>query len=67
MVPSLDLVVYKLRGRGDQYHHRQTGLPPPPKTVFEYDGSREQWKSSVDGEVAIRHTLARMVAAIVRE
>jgi CubicO group peptidase (beta-lactamase class C family) len=67
VVPSLDLVVYKLGGRGDQYHHRQTGLPPLPKTVFQYDGSREQWKPSVDGEVAIRHTLARVVAAIVRE
>ena len=37
VVPSLDLVVYKLGGRGDQYHHRQTGLPPLPKTVFEYE------------------------------
>ena len=65
-MPSLDLVVYKLGGRGDQYHHRQTGLSPLPKTVFAYDGSREQWKPSVDGEVAIRHTLARVVAAIRR-
>lgn len=42
VIPSLDLVVYKIGGRDEQY--LDSGAPPVPESVFEYDGSREGWK-----------------------
>jgi CubicO group peptidase (beta-lactamase class C family) len=40
VVPSMDLVVYKLGGRTAQYSEEDTGLKQPP-----YDGSREDWQA----------------------
>lgn len=64
VVPSLNLVVYKLGGRDEQYDPKNTGLPPLPESVFQYDGSRESWKRTVDEGPAARRTLERVVAAI---
>src|SRR6202030_1760074 len=40
VVPSLDLVIYKLGGDNGQYDPALTGLPQS----FKYDGSRDKWK-----------------------
>jgi CubicO group peptidase (beta-lactamase class C family) len=45
VVPSLDLVIYKLGGRDAQFDLAQTNVPPPPDDLLpHYDGSRESWK-----------------------
>jgi CubicO group peptidase (beta-lactamase class C family) len=44
VVPSLDLVIYKLAGRDEQYKLALTNVPPPPEGLPPYDGSRELWK-----------------------
>jgi len=42
VVPSLDLVIYKMGGNEGQYDPKLTGLP----VLYEYDGSRANWKPS---------------------
>ena len=44
VVPSLDLVIYKLGGRDEQYNPALNNVPPPPEGLPPYDGSRELWK-----------------------
>lgn len=70
VVPSLDLVIYKLGGNDGQYKPELTGLPQP----FEYDGSRDNWKpiprtsfhdGSMGGDDGLRRVL-EMVSAAVR-
>ena len=56
VVPSLDLVVYRLAGRDAQYDLALTNVPPPPEGLPPYDGSRESWQQprpepAVTGEV----------------
>ncbi|MDA1315459.1 MAG: serine hydrolase [Acidobacteria bacterium] len=41
IVPSLDLVVFKMGGRDDQYSPENTQMAPTPG--FTYDGSRDDW------------------------
>jgi hypothetical protein len=71
VVPSLDVVIYKLGGRDNQYDPALTGIPQP----FEYDGSREKWKpiartpfneGSMGGDDGLRRVL-EMVSAAVRD
>ena len=71
VVPSLDLVIYKLGGNNGQYDPALTGLPQP----FDYDGSRDNWKpiprtpfneGSMGGDDGLRRVL-EMVAAAVRD
>ncbi|HTI70464.1 MAG TPA: serine hydrolase [Candidatus Limnocylindria bacterium] len=71
VVPSLDLVIYKLGGNDGQYAPELTGLPQN----FQYDGSRNDWKpiprtpfneGSMGGDDGLRRVL-EMVAAAVRE
>jgi CubicO group peptidase (beta-lactamase class C family) len=64
VVPSLDLVIWKLGGRDEQYDARNTGVPPPPESVFKYDGSREGWKRAVEEDDAALRTLEMVVAAV---
>src|SRR5882757_2645319 len=40
IVPSLDLVIYKLGGNNGQYDPSFTSIPQP----FKYDGSRDNWQ-----------------------
>jgi CubicO group peptidase (beta-lactamase class C family) len=61
VVPSLELVIWKLGGRDDQYRPEQTGLEPAP---FHYDGSRESWEPSADAGRASERTLQLVVDAI---
>ncbi|HET6252150.1 MAG TPA: serine hydrolase [Tepidisphaeraceae bacterium] len=71
IVPSLDLVIYKLGGRDNQYDPALTEIPQP----FNYDGSRDNWKpiprtpfneGSLGGDDGLRRVL-EMVSAAVRE
>jgi CubicO group peptidase (beta-lactamase class C family) len=65
IVPSLDLVVYKLGGRDDQYSPANTGLEPSPGAQG-YNGSREDWTLGTDlpTEETYAETIRRVVAAV---
>jgi CubicO group peptidase (beta-lactamase class C family) len=62
VVPSLDLVIYKMGGNEGQYDARLTGLP----ILYHYDGSRDNWKRppANPGTDATRTPLEMVVAAI---
>ena len=71
IVPSLDLVIYKMGGNDGQYAPELTGLPQN----FQYDGSRNDWKpiprtpfneGSMGGDDGLRRVL-EMVSAAVRD
>jgi CubicO group peptidase (beta-lactamase class C family) len=71
VVPSLDLVIYKMGGKDNQYDPTLTGIPDP----FKYDGSRGGWQpiprtpfneGSLGGDDGIRRVL-EMVSAAVRD
>ena len=70
IVPSLDMVIYKMGGNNGQYDPALTGLPQP-----EPDHSRDNWKpiprtpfneGSLGGDDGIRRVL-EMVCAAVRD
>jgi CubicO group peptidase (beta-lactamase class C family) len=63
IVPSLDLVVWKLGGRDSQYGERDTGLPTHPDAARE-TRPRADWKERVSADVASTQTLQRVVDAI---
>ncbi len=69
IVPSLDLVIYKLGGNNGQYDPTLTGLPQP-----EPDHSRDDWKpiartpfheGSLGGDDGIRRVLEMVCAAVI--
>lgn len=71
IVPSLDMVIYKLGGRDNQYDPSLTGIPQPPVT----DHSRDNWQpiprtpfneGSMGGDDGLRRVL-EMVSAAVRD
>lgn len=66
IIPSLDLVFYKMGGRDKQYDPANTGVPPPRDPRYRYDGSREGWKRTASEESEWTKTL-RMVVASVAE
>jgi len=66
VVPSLDLVVWKLGGRDEQYAPDNTGLPASPASQ-EQVAARKGWKETVDKETALRKTLQMAVGAITRK
>ena len=70
IVPSLDLVIYKLGGKDSQYDPALTGLPQP----FAYDGSRDHWipiprtpfnEGSLGGDDGLRRVLEMVSAAAI--
>jgi len=70
VVPSLDMVIYKLGGKDSQYDPALTGLPQP-----EPDHSRDNWQpiprtpfneGSLGGDDGLRRVL-EMVSAAVRD
>jgi CubicO group peptidase (beta-lactamase class C family) len=72
IVPSLDVVIYKLGGKDNQYDPALTGLPQP----FKYDGSRDNWQpipkspfneGSLGGDDGLRRVLEMVTAAVVRD
>ena len=71
IVPSLDMVIYKLGGRDNQYDPSLTGIAQP----FNYDGSRDHWEpiprtpfneGSLGGDDGLRRVL-EMVSAAARD
>ncbi len=63
VVPSLDLVVWKLGGRDDQYSPSNTGMAPHPEAARSAE-RREGWKQTVDNETALGRTLQLVIAAV---
>jgi CubicO group peptidase (beta-lactamase class C family) len=72
VVPSLDIVIYKLGGRDNQYDPALTGIPQP----FDYDGSRDNWtpiprtpfnEGSMGGDDGLRRVLEMVSAAVMDE
>jgi CubicO group peptidase (beta-lactamase class C family) len=62
IVPSMQLVIWKLGGRDGQYAPADTGLPPSPASP-EQIAARRGWKETVDAETARRRTLEIVVSA----
>jgi CubicO group peptidase (beta-lactamase class C family) len=71
VVPSLDLVIYKMAGSDSQYDPALTGL----KQTYSYDGSRDNWKPAArsqfsDGPIGtddgVRRVLEMVAAAVVQ-
>jgi CubicO group peptidase (beta-lactamase class C family) len=69
IVPSLDLVIYKLGGRDNQYDPALTGIPDD----FKYDGFRDKWQpiprtpfneGSLGGDDGLRRVLEMVSAAV---
>lgn len=69
VIPSLDLVIYKMAGDDAQYDPARTGLPQ----TYKYDGSRDGWKPGPhtqfsDGPIGVddglRRTIEMVVAAV---
>jgi len=70
VIPSLDLVIYKMAGNDEQYDPDRTGLP----LAYQYDDSRDGWKPRPhtqfwDGPIGVddgvRRVLEMVVAAAV--
>ncbi|MBL8213340.1 MAG: serine hydrolase [Bryobacterales bacterium] len=70
VIPSLDMVIYKMAGSDAQYDPARTGL----RQDYPYDGSRDNWKPAgktqfSDGPVGVddgvRRVLEMVVAAVV--
>jgi CubicO group peptidase (beta-lactamase class C family) len=71
IVPSLDLVIYKMAGDDSQYDPKRTGLAQD----YRYDGSRDKWKPAArsqfsDGPIGtddgLRRVIEMVVAAVVK-
>ena len=63
VVPSLDLVVFKMGGRDEQYDPKNTGVEPAVE--MPRHESRDGWKSTVGEDDASLGTLQMVVEAIV--
>jgi CubicO group peptidase (beta-lactamase class C family) len=70
IVPSLDLVLYKMAGSDAQFNPDLTGLP----MTYEVDHSRDAWKplphdqfhdGAVGGDDGVRRLLEMVVAAVI--
>jgi hypothetical protein len=65
VVPSLDLVVYKMGGNESQYDPALTRLP----VRYKYDGSRDGWKPGDPKTIgdATGKTLQMVIAALTKK
>ncbi|HEY9431425.1 MAG TPA: serine hydrolase [Blastocatellia bacterium] len=70
VVPSLDLIIYKMAGDDGQYNPERTGL----KQNYPYDGSRDGWTPALrsqfnDGPIGtddgVRRVLEMVAAAVI--
>ncbi len=59
IVPSLDMVVWKLGGRDEQFREMNTGMPK-----VETGGDREGWEKQVEDGEALRGTLRRVCDSV---
>jgi CubicO group peptidase (beta-lactamase class C family) len=67
VVPSLDLVAWKMGGRDEQYATTNTGVELPAGVSVPQHQSREGWKSSVGDEDPSVKTLQLIVEAVTVE
>jgi CubicO group peptidase (beta-lactamase class C family) len=66
VVPSLDMVIYKMAGDDSQYDPARTGLP----LLYQYDGSRDSWKPAPhtqfsDGPIGVDDGVRRILEMVV--
>jgi CubicO group peptidase (beta-lactamase class C family) len=66
IIPSLDLVIYKMAGDDRQYDPTRTGIPQD----YPYDGSRDNWKPAPksqfsDGNIGTDDGLRRVIEMVV--
>jgi CubicO group peptidase (beta-lactamase class C family) len=62
VVPSLDLVIYKMAGTERQYDPALTGLPQ----LYQYDGSRDNWKDTkIGADEGVRKVVEMVAAAVI--
>ncbi len=66
IVPSLDLVVWKLGGRDGQYDPGDTGIPQNT-TAKNNEEDRKGWVSNVPGDEAIIKSLEMVIESIVKK
>jgi CubicO group peptidase (beta-lactamase class C family) len=71
VVPSLDMMIYKMAGNDSHYDPASTGLPE----LYEYDGSRNKWQPHAldqfyegpqDSDTGVKRLLEMVAAAVVR-
>ena len=65
VIPSLDIVIYKMAGSDQQYNPAITGIPQN----YPYDGSRDNWKPAPrsqfsDGPVGVDDGLRRVIEMV---
>jgi CubicO group peptidase (beta-lactamase class C family) len=65
VVPSHNIVVWKLGGRDDQYGEHNTGMAVLPEAAAA-ETSREDWKKVVEDGPALLKTLERVVGAVLK-
>ena len=63
-MPSLDLVVWRLAGRDDQYDQANTGLPLLPE-IIKAGEARQDWKSTMSRAEAEQAIITKIVASVV--
>jgi hypothetical protein len=63
IVPSLDLVVWKLGGRDAQYSPSDTGISVHPDAARS-EQPRDNWKETISTDAALKKTLELVVAAV---
>ncbi len=70
VIPSLDMVLYKMSGNDGQFDPELTGLP----VTYDYDHSRDHWKprphdqfhdGPIGGDDGVRRLLEMVTAAVV--
>jgi len=64
IIPSLDLVVWRLAGRDDQYDETNTGIPLLPE-ILKAAQSRNDWKPTLSRNVAERQIITNVVASVL--
>ena len=62
VVPSLDMVIYKMGGTEGQYDPALNRLP----VKYHYDGSRDGWKAGTGIGDSTAKTLEMVVSAVLR-
>jgi hypothetical protein len=62
VIPSLDMVIYKMGGNEGQYDPALTRLP----VKYTYDGSRANWRASASVGDSTGKTLQMVVAAVLK-
>jgi CubicO group peptidase (beta-lactamase class C family) len=64
IIPSLDLVVWRLAGRDDQYDEANTGIPLTAE-ILNAAEPRKDWKSTMPRNVAERQIISNVVASVI--